>query len=142
MAAFLKAQCYSSRKTAAELVARLRSAAAGRAGEVETHARRSVVARLVATLQVMVGQISELEAEISQALDAHPDGEIFRSFFRGRESVVCAATSASTGPITSSSPAPSRWSARTTKPRRDGALDPGWPRVCRGQPFRCVQPLS
>ena len=38
MAAFLKAQHYSSRKTAAELLDRVRSAAAGRAGEVETHA--------------------------------------------------------------------------------------------------------
>lgn len=92
MAAFLKAQHYSSRKTAVELLARLRSAPAGRAGEVETRARRSVVVRLVAALQVMVEQIAELEAEMSQALDAHPDGEIFRSFFRSRESVICAAT--------------------------------------------------
>lgn len=92
MAAFLKAQHYSSRKTAAELLERLRAAPTGRAGEVETRARRSVVVRLVATLQVMVRQIGELESEISQALDAHPDGEIFRSFFRSRESVICAAT--------------------------------------------------
>ena len=92
MAAFLKAQHYSSRKTAAQLLDRLRSAAAGRAGEGETRARRSVVARLVTTLQMMVKQIGEIESEISQALDAHADGEIFRSFFRSRESVVCAAT--------------------------------------------------
>jgi transposase len=92
MAAFLKTQHYSSRKTAAQLLDRLRSAAAGRAGESETCARRSIVIRLVETLQVMVGQIAELESDISQALDAHPDGEIFRSFFRSRESVVCAAT--------------------------------------------------
>ena len=92
MAAVLKAQHYSSRKTAAQLLDRLRSAAAGRAGEGETRARRSVVARLVTTLQMMVKQIGEIESEISQALDAHPDGEIFRSFFRSRESVVCAAT--------------------------------------------------
>ena len=50
------------------------------------------MSRLVATLKVMVQQITELEAEISQALDAHPDGEIFRSFFRSRSSVICAAT--------------------------------------------------
>ena len=41
---------------------------------------------------MMVKQIGEIESEISQALDAHPDGEIFRSFFRSRESVICAAT--------------------------------------------------
>jgi transposase len=92
LAAFLKAHHYSSRKTASELLGRLRSAASGRAGEIETRARRSVVVRLVATLQTMVKQITELEAEISQALDAHPDGEIFRSFFRSRDSVICAAT--------------------------------------------------
>jgi transposase len=92
MAAFLKAQRYSSRKTAAQLLTRLRSAPVGRAGEIETRARRSVVLRLTGTLQVMVKQIAELESEIAQALDAHPDGEIFRSFFRSRESVICAAT--------------------------------------------------
>ncbi len=92
MAAFLKAQHYCSHKTAGQLLERLRSAPTGRAGEVETRARRSVVVRLVATLQIMVTQIAELESEISQALDAHPDGEIFRSFFRSRDSVICAAT--------------------------------------------------
>ena len=92
LAAFLKAHRYSSRRTATELLGRLRSAASGRAGEIETRARRSVVVRLVATLQIMVKQITALEAEISQALDAHPDGEIFRSFFRSRDSVICAAT--------------------------------------------------
>jgi hypothetical protein len=37
-------------------------------------------------------QIAELEAEIADALDVHPDGEIFRSFFCSRDSVICAAT--------------------------------------------------
>jgi transposase len=92
IAAFLKAHRYNNRKTAAQLLARLRSAPAGRAGDTETRARRSVVLRLTGTLQMMVEQIAELESEISQALDAHPDGEIFRSFFRSRESVICAAT--------------------------------------------------
>jgi hypothetical protein len=82
LAAFLKAHRYSSPKTAAQLLERLRSAPVGRAGEIETRARRSIVARLVSTLQIMVTQITELEREISEALDAHPDGEIFRSFFR------------------------------------------------------------
>jgi transposase len=65
---------------------------AGRAGEVETRTRRSIVLRLTHTLQIMVQQIRELESEIAQALDAHPDGEIFRSFFLARSSVICAAT--------------------------------------------------
>jgi hypothetical protein len=92
LAAFLKAHRYNNRKTAAQLLARLRSAPAGRAGELEMRRRRSVVKRLVRTLQVMVEQITELEREIAEALDAHPDGEIFRSFFRSRDSVICAAT--------------------------------------------------
>jgi transposase len=50
------------------------------------------VLQLVCTLQVMVDQIRQLEAEIAQALRAHPDGEIFQSFFRNPESVICAAT--------------------------------------------------
>ena len=92
LAAFLKGQRYNNRKTPAQLLGRLRSAPAGRAGELETRRRRSVVVRLVRTLQVMVEQIAELESEITEALDAHPDGEIFRSFFRSRDSVICAAT--------------------------------------------------
>ena len=90
LAAFLKAQHYTNRKTAAQLLERLRSAPAGRVGERELVARRSIVVRLVGTLQVMVEQIAQLESEIADALDAHPDGAIFRSFFRG--SVICPAT--------------------------------------------------
>ena len=91
LAAFLDAHNYNNRKTAAQLLARLRAAAVGRAGELETRRRRSIVLRLVRTLWVIVEQISALESEISEALDAHPDGEIFRSFFRRRDSVICAA---------------------------------------------------
>src|SRR5438270_11586245 len=72
MAAFLNGRHYSSRKTAAELLGRVRSAAIGRTGEVETRARRSVGVRLVATPQTLVTQIAGLEAEISHALDMHP----------------------------------------------------------------------
>jgi transposase len=92
LAAFLKAGNYPNRKTAAQLLERLRRAPAGRAGQVETATRRQIVLALVATLQTMVTQISELDAQIARALDTHPDGEIFRSFFRSRSSVICAAT--------------------------------------------------
>jgi transposase len=50
------------------------------------------VLALVATLQTISCQIAGLDAQIAQALDAHPDGEIFRSFFRSQNSVICAAT--------------------------------------------------
>jgi len=92
LAAFLKARNYSNRKTATRLLERLRQTPTGRAGEVETTTRRQVVLALIATLQTMVAQITGLDTRIARALDAHPDGEIFRSFFRRRSSVICAAT--------------------------------------------------
>jgi transposase len=92
LAAFLKACNYPNRKTAAQLLDRLRQAPAGRAGELEIASRRRIVLALVGTLQTMVGQIAELDAQIARDLEAHPDGEIFRSFFRSRNSVICAAT--------------------------------------------------
>jgi transposase len=92
LAGFLKAQRYNNRKTSAQLLQRLRAAPAGRCGEIETRTRRSIVLRLIATVQSIVAQIAELESEIAEALDAHPDGEIFRSFFHSRHSVICAAT--------------------------------------------------
>ena len=90
MAAFLKAHRYS-RKTPAHRLERLRFAPTGRAGEIETRTRRTIVSRLVGTLQVLVEQIHGLETEIGQTLDAQPDGEIFRSFLK-TDSVICAAT--------------------------------------------------
>jgi transposase len=92
MAAFLRAHRYSARKTPPQLLERLRSAPTGRAGEVETRTRRAIVMRLTRTLQMLAEQIRGLETEIGQALDAHPDGSIFRSFFRSPDAVICAAT--------------------------------------------------
>jgi transposase len=92
LAAFLKARRYNNRKTAKQLLDRLRSAPAGRAGELETLTRRAIVRGLVDALQAIVAQIAELERRIADALQAHPDGEIFRSFFCRRESVICPAT--------------------------------------------------
>ena len=92
LAAFLKARHDTNRKTAAQLLERLRSAPTGRAGETETRRRRSIVLHLTRTLAVMVKQTRELEAEIADALHTHPDGKIFSSFFRSPNSVICAAT--------------------------------------------------
>jgi transposase len=92
LAAFLKNHGYSARKTPAQLLEHLRAAPAGRAGEVETRTRRSIVLSLTRTLQVMVEQIRELESEIAQALRTHPDGKLFHSFFISPQSVICAAT--------------------------------------------------
>jgi hypothetical protein len=50
------------------------------------------VLALVGALQQIIAQITELERQIADAIHTHPDGEIFLSFFRCPESVVCAAT--------------------------------------------------
>jgi transposase len=92
MQAFLAAQRYSGHKPADALVAKLRSAPEGRAGEAEMSAHRHVVLSLVATLTPLVCQIRQLERQIAAAVRAHPDGAIFLSLFRSPNSVICAAT--------------------------------------------------
>ncbi|HYB29568.1 MAG TPA: transposase, partial [Solirubrobacteraceae bacterium] len=57
LAAFLKAHQYNNRKTAKQLLERLRSAPAGRAGELETLARRAIAQGMVDALQTIVAQI-------------------------------------------------------------------------------------
>jgi transposase len=91
LAGFLAGNAYSGRRGAAELLARLRAAPAGRAGALEAEARRRVVLGLIATLRPLVEQIRLLTSEIRGLLAAHPDGEIFRSLFRDPKSVVTAA---------------------------------------------------
>jgi len=51
LAAFLKAHRYSGHKPPGQLLERLRSAPAGRAGETETLRRRSIVGHLTRTLR-------------------------------------------------------------------------------------------
>lgn len=91
LAAFLSRHGYCGRKSAAELLERLRSAPRSRAGELEQEARRHVVLGLVAALRPLVEQIKLLTSAIRGAVREHPDGEIFRSLFRDPKSVVTAA---------------------------------------------------
>lgn len=91
LAAFLARHGYCGGKSAAELLGRLRTAPQGRAGELEAEARRQVVLTLVAALRPLVEQIRLLTSEIRGLLVEHPDGEIFRSLFRDRKSVITAA---------------------------------------------------
>ena len=92
LAAFLKRHGYPGRKPAGELLERLRAGAEGRAGELETAARRQLVLALVSTLEPIVARISELTIEIRHALDEHPDGATFRSLFIAHDSWLCAAS--------------------------------------------------
>jgi transposase len=92
LAGFLARHRYSGRKSPDQLLARLRTAPCGRAGEAEREARRGVVLALVATLRTLVEQLAQLTREIGHAVRTHPDGPIFLSFFRRPHSVICAAT--------------------------------------------------
>lgn len=89
---FLSSHGYSGRKSASELLGRLRGAPEGRAGEAETQARRATVLALVGALKTLVGQIRLLEERIAEAVRAHPDGEIFLSLFRGKQTTLTAAS--------------------------------------------------
>ncbi|HKU60355.1 MAG TPA: IS110 family transposase [Gemmatimonadales bacterium] len=89
LAAFLAAHAYCGRRTPAELLARLRTAPAGLAGEAEAEARGEVVRALVAVLAPLVAQIAELSARIRHALAELPDGPLIMSFPRAGQ--ICAA---------------------------------------------------
>jgi transposase len=91
LAGFLARHGYCGRRSPDELLARLRTAPAGRAGEAETEARRAVVLALVAVLKPLVEQIRLLTSQIAGAVRAHQDGQIFLSLFRDPKSVVTAA---------------------------------------------------
>jgi transposase len=90
MAAFMARHAYSGRRTAAELLERLRTAPPSTAGELEAEAKGECVRALVAVLRPLVAQIAMLSAAVEHAVDAHPDGKILTSLFRkGR---ICAAS--------------------------------------------------
>jgi transposase len=92
LARFLARHHDCGRRSARELLARLRAGAEGRAGQLETEARRQIVLALVAALEPLVARIAELTSEIRAALADHVDGPTFRSLFCDPKSAVCAAT--------------------------------------------------
>lgn len=92
MAAFLGREGYSGRTDPAELVARMKAAPQGTAGQAEAQARGAVVAGLVAVLGPIVAEIAALDVRIREGLAAHPDAEIFRPLFRDRRTTICPAT--------------------------------------------------
>lgn len=92
LAAFLARHSYSGHRKPAELLAKLKSAPEGRAGEHETEARRQIVLALVTALRPLVTKIAELTAEIAHHVRSHPDGQIFLSLFKDPKSVITAAT--------------------------------------------------
>ncbi len=91
LAGWLARHGYSGRRSPEELLRRMRRAPEGRAGELEAEARRAAVLGLVAALEPLVAQISELTSQIRGALREHPDAAIFAPLFRDRKTAVCPA---------------------------------------------------
>jgi len=89
MAAFMARHGYQGRRSAVELLQRLRAAPASVAGELEAEAKGECVRALVAVLRPLVAQIATLTAAVEHAVDAHPDGQIITPLFRSGR--ICAA---------------------------------------------------
>ena len=82
MAAFCVKHGYSGRRSAAELLARLRRAPAGAAGEALTEALRDAVLAAVGVLTALNASVKNLDRSVAAHLGEHPDGAIFTSLPR------------------------------------------------------------
>ena len=82
MAAFCIKHGYSGRRSAAELLARLRAAPAGTSREALTEALRDAVLAAVSVLQALNAAVKNLDRSVAAHLGEHPDGKIFTSLPR------------------------------------------------------------
>jgi transposase len=82
LAAFCARQGYSGGKPALVLLARLRSAPAGTIDPTLTEGLRDAVLAHVSVLTALNTAIKNLDRSITDRMDAHPDGKIFRSLPR------------------------------------------------------------
>jgi transposase len=82
MAAFLIKHGYCGRRTAAELLARLRAAPAGTTLESLTEALRDAVLAAAGVLQALNAAVKNLDRSTAAHLGEHPDGAIFTSLPR------------------------------------------------------------
>jgi transposase len=81
MRSWLQANGYSGRRTASELMDRLRTAPHGVRGAT-AEVQAVVTLSLVRVLRVLVAEILHLETHIREQLALHPDGPIFQSLPR------------------------------------------------------------
>jgi transposase len=82
MAAFCTKHGYSGRRSAAELLGRLRAAPAGLTGTVEVEARRDAVLAMVKVLRALNQSVKDLDRAVAAHLGEHPDAEVFTSLPR------------------------------------------------------------
>lgn len=79
---FLKRHAYCGRRSAVELLARLRAAPLGHAQALESETKGQLVRSLVAVLRPLVEQIREIDGLLAAHLAQHPDGALLQSFPR------------------------------------------------------------
>jgi transposase len=79
---FLAQQSYCGRRPAAALLERLRAAATGCNGELETEAKGELVRSLAAILEHLVTELAKLTARIEHTVASLADGQIIMSFPR------------------------------------------------------------
>lgn len=89
LAAFLAQHRYCGRRSAAELLERLRTAPLGHDEELEAEAKGTLVQALAASLTTVVQQISQLTARVEHDVAELPDGLIVMSLPRSGQ--ICAA---------------------------------------------------
>ena len=82
MTAFCAKHGYCGRRTAAQLLARLRHAPAGATGEAITEALRDAVLAAVGVLTALNASVKNLDRSTAAHLGEHPDGAIFTSLPR------------------------------------------------------------
>jgi transposase len=82
MALFLRRHHYTGRRSAPELVRRLRAAPAGIGSGPEVDARQASVLAYVGILRALNAAIAKLETSMAAHLGEHPDAEIFTSLPR------------------------------------------------------------
>lgn len=81
LSAWLTANAYCGRRSAADLLARLRTAPRGLQGAAAP-AQAAVTLALVRVLRTLAAEIDRLESGITEQLALHPDGFIFQSLPR------------------------------------------------------------
>jgi transposase len=82
MAAFTAKNGYTGRRTAAELLARLRAAPPGTAGEALNEGLRDTVLATAGVITALNAAIRSLDQSVTARLGKHPDGPVFTSLPR------------------------------------------------------------
>ena len=82
MASFLRSQGYPGRKSAAEMLMRLRAAAAGRTGPLEERSLGKLVLALSRVLEALLEQVAVLTSHIEDQMDSLADGTLLMSLPR------------------------------------------------------------